>query len=68
MGHLAQQSAGPDGGRSISGAAKTYLPRPRTKIKGGKGVRGSFFWQSAPGIGPPRICMVVFVSSIAGYP
>jgi hypothetical protein len=49
-------------------AHAVYLPRPRIEIKGPKGVQASFDWQAALAISPARMCTVVLVNNLAGYP
>ena len=49
-------------------AHAVYLPRPRIEIKGPKGVQASFDWQAALATSPARMCTVVLVNTLAGYP
>ena len=49
-------------------APAVYLPRPRIEIKGPKGVQASFDWQAALATSPARMCTVVLVNNLAGYP
>ncbi len=49
-------------------AHAVYLPRPRIEIKGPKGVQASFDWQAALAASPARMCTLVLVNSLAGYP
>ena len=49
-------------------AHAVYLPRPRIEIKGPKGVQASFDWQAALATSPARMCTVVLVNNLAGYP
>ena len=49
-------------------AHAVYLPRPRIEIKGPKGVQASFEWQAALATSPARMCTVVLVNNMAGYP
>ena len=49
-------------------AHAVYLPRPRIEIKGPKGVQASFDWQAALATSPARMCTVVLVNTMAGYP
>ena len=49
-------------------AHAVYLPRPRIEIKGPKGVQASFDWQAALATSPARMCTVVLINNLAGYP
>ena len=49
-------------------AHAVYLPRPRIEIKGPKGVQASFDWQAALATSPARMCTVMLVNTLAGYP
>jgi hypothetical protein len=49
-------------------AHAVYLPRPRVEIKGPKGVQASFDWQAAIASSPARMCTVVLVNNMTGYP
>jgi hypothetical protein len=49
-------------------AHAVYLPRPGIEIKGPKDVQASFDWQAALATSPERMCTVVLVNTLAGYP
>ena len=49
-------------------AHAVYLTRLRIEIKGPKGVQASFDWQAALATSPVRMCTVVLVNDLAGYP
>ena len=49
-------------------AHAVYLPRPRIEIKSTKGVQASLDWQAALATNPARMCTVVLVNNLAGYP